>query len=187
MDGMTRAHGLVLFCVGIGVFAGTTNQLLPAVAFWPAMLLSCSGAFVFMKTNRVAMEEAEERARNAVKSKVSNKAAQRFAQQQDGTDGKLLAAMGEREVRGVAAQSAPPKQVKDDELVLCEVDSAAAQGATADSSDDDSFVVTEDVSFPLEIQEQGALADQIQKLKRLQEDGIISVDEFAIAKAKLLG
>jgi hypothetical protein len=43
------------------------------------------------------------------------------------------------------------------------------------------------VSFPIEIQEQDALATQIAKLRQLQEDGIISAEEFSIAKAKLLG
>jgi hypothetical protein len=42
------------------------------------------------------------------------------------------------------------------------------------------------VSFPLEVQEQTSLADQLDKLNRLREEGIISTEEFAVAKAKLL-
>jgi microsomal dipeptidase-like Zn-dependent dipeptidase len=183
MEGMTRAHGMVLFGLGIGVFAGTTNQLLPAVAFWPALVLSCAGAFVFMKANRAAMEEAEEHARKAVAPKIRNETMERFADRQAKTDGQALASMGEREVRGVAAQASRATQVNEDELVLYEVDDAAAPKTKADEAE---FVVTNDVSFPLEIQEQGALADQLEKLKKLQQDGIISADEFATAKAKLL-
>lgn len=184
MDGMTRAHGLVLFGLGLGVFAGTTNQVLPAVAFWPALLVSCFGAFVFMKANHDAMEEAETRARKAVEPTLRNETMERFAAQQAGTDGNVLASIGEREVRGVAARQAQPEQVQSDELVLYEVDDAVPGAKRQDKGAE--FVVTTDVSFPLEIQEQGALADQLEKLKKLQDDGIISADEFATAKAKLL-
>ncbi|MCP5043762.1 MAG: SHOCT domain-containing protein [bacterium] len=43
-----------------------------------------------------------------------------------------------------------------------------------------------DVSFPIEVQQQDSLADQIRKLQQLREDGIISDEEMATAKAKLL-
>ena len=50
----------------------------------------------------------------------------------------------------------------------------------------DDFKVATDVSFPLEVQEQDSLADQIMKLHQLRESGVISEEEMAIAKAKLL-
>jgi hypothetical protein len=43
------------------------------------------------------------------------------------------------------------------------------------------------VSFALEVQEHDSLADQIMKLQKLGEDGIISDDEITVAKSKLLG
>jgi len=58
---------------------------------------------------------------------------------------------------------------------------------SGDASDGDAFTVTTDVSFPLEVQQQNSLAEQLQKLSKLREGGILSDDEFAIAKAKLLG
>ena len=48
------------------------------------------------------------------------------------------------------------------------------------------FKVSTDVSFPIAVQESDSLADQIAKLNRLREDGIISQEEMAVAKAKLL-
>ena len=48
------------------------------------------------------------------------------------------------------------------------------------------FKVSSDVSFPLEIQERTSLAEQLDRLHRLQEEGIITAEEFAAAKAKLL-
>ena len=51
---------------------------------------------------------------------------------------------------------------------------------------EDSFRISSDVSFPLEIQEQTSLAEQLDKLNRLREEGVINAQEFAAAKAKLL-
>jgi len=68
-----------------------------------------------------------------------------------------------------------------DELVLDEVDESGNR-----SDDEAGFVVTTDVSFPVELQESRSLAEQLQKLQRLCEDGVITVEEFSIAKAKLL-
>ena len=39
------------------------------------------------------------------------------------------------------------------------------------------FLVSTDVSFPLEVQERCSLADQLRKLQRLHEEGIISDEE----------
>jgi hypothetical protein len=52
---------------------------------------------------------------------------------------------------------------------------------------DENFKVNSDVSFPVEVQQHDSLAEQILKLQKLKEDGIISDDEMTIAKAKLLG
>lgn len=43
-----------------------------------------------------------------------------------------------------------------------------------------------DVSFPIEIQESDALADQLGKLNQLLEQSVLTEEEYAIAKAKLL-
>lgn len=46
---------------------------------------------------------------------------------------------------------------------------------------------TSDVSFPLELQRGEALADPLRKLNPLRVQGILTEEEFAIAKARLLG
>ncbi len=55
-----------------------------------------------------------------------------------------------------------------------------------DSHDDLAFKVSEDVSFPVEVQERRQIADELRKLIRLFEDGSISEAELNAAKAKLL-
>jgi hypothetical protein len=83
-------------------------------------------------------------------------------------------------LHATAAQAVAGNQVNEDEIVLYEVDDEQAISGA------DEFMVTTDVSFPLEIPEQSSLADQLQKLQQLREQEIISSEEFAIAKAKLL-
>jgi hypothetical protein len=49
------------------------------------------------------------------------------------------------------------------------------------------FVVDTDVSFPVEVQRGDALADQLGKLNKLLSQGVLTEEEYAVAKAKLLG
>ena len=78
------------------------------------------------------------------------------------------------------AEAATAPQARPDELVLHELDAA-------EDGDGGEFAVTTDVSFPLEVQEHDSLADQLQKLGKLHEQGVITAEELAVAKAKLLG
>jgi hypothetical protein len=48
------------------------------------------------------------------------------------------------------------------------------------------LVVATDVSFPVEIQSGDALADPLRKLNQLLEPGVLTEEEYAVAKAKLL-
>jgi hypothetical protein len=52
---------------------------------------------------------------------------------------------------------------------------------------DDNFVVATNVSFPVEVQSADALADPLCKLIQLLEQGVLTEEEYAVAKAKLLG
>ena len=173
-----RSNGLALLAIGMGTFAGTTNGLLPAVAFWPALAVSALGCFVFMRANRVHLEAAERKASRAVNPTIRNRGAQENADRQARTDGQRLAALaterpGPSPDRGAA--TAAPR-----EILLSDVEPAAPSGK-------EKFVVSTDVSVPLEVQQKASLADQIVKLQKLLEDGTISAEEFAAAKAKLLG
>ncbi len=48
-------------------------------------------------------------------------------------------------------------------------------------------MVSTDVSFPIEVQSADALADPLRKLSQLLEQGVLTEEEYAVAKAKLLG
>jgi hypothetical protein len=198
----SRLTGLLLIVTGALTFLGTTNQLLPAVAFFPGLLVCALGCFVFLKANHEAMAEAERQRAERRNPVIKPRSADALADRQAATSGLALAGSEQRDGR-MAAQAAAAQQVQDDELVLYEVDQAganepavvgtleddaqgAAAGSAGEETNDPDFVVTTDVSFPLEIQQQGSLADQIAKLRRLADDKIISEEEFAVAKAKLL-
>lgn len=49
------------------------------------------------------------------------------------------------------------------------------------------FVVATNVSFPIEIQSGDALADPLRKPSQLVEQGVLTEEESAVAKAKRLG
>ena len=54
-------------------------------------------------------------------------------------------------------------------------------------SDSDDVQISSDVSFPLEIQRESSIADQLAKLVKLHEAGVLSAEELQVAKTKLLG
>jgi hypothetical protein len=183
MKTASRLHGLLLMGTGALVFLGTSAQWLPAEAFFPAVAVCLLGLVVFMKGNRKATELADQRLRRALDPDIRNQTAERFATRQADVDGRSLGSISERGVPGGAAPKSrrPVAQVDRDEIVLDEVEASGRKpGQEAD------FVVTTDVSFPVELQESRSLAEQLEKLQRLCEDGVITVEEFSIAKAKLL-
>ena len=195
----SRTSGLLLIVTGALTFLGTTNQLIPAVAFFPGLAVCVLGVVVFLKANHVALQESEKKTLARVNPVIKNTGGETLANRQAAIDGSPLDALGTRDGR-VAAATAATEQVQDDELVLYEVDQAQgddepsvepggedgpAEGPKT-AEENPGFVVTTDVSFPLEIQHQSSLADQLAKLRRLADDGIISEDEFAVAKTKLL-
>ena len=176
-----RTQGLVLMAMGMLVFAGTNAQMLPAVAFWPASLVCCIGIVVFIKGNRVASE-------------VGRGAHSPGPQSDD----------SQRDPRALRRPAGPNRRptsfrswtsAKSEQRRPCRFTQARSARTRSCSTrwttprkrrGDGEFVVTTDVSFPIEVQEQDSLAEQLQKLQRLKEQDIITADEFAIAKAKLL-
>ncbi len=48
------------------------------------------------------------------------------------------------------------------------------------------FVVATDVSFPVAVQAGDALADPLRKLNRLLEQGVLTAEQYAVAKTKIL-
>ena len=61
----------------------------------------------------------------------------------------------------------------------------ASDAIEIDDQDGD-FEVATDVSFPVEVQTGDALADQLKKLNQLMAQGVLTEEEYAVAKAKLL-
>jgi hypothetical protein len=177
-----RKVGLALIFLGMLIMLGNTSETLPPEAFFAGLALYPIGGFLFFKGSREAINKAERRAARIIAPRLHNESAEQQAAKQRAN----IDAHGsvDSQVYGNAARAVtPPAQQsetgKNLELNLYEVD--------ADSGDaGDDFKVATDVSFPLEVQEQDSLADQIMKLHQLRESGIISEEEMAIAKAKLL-
>ena len=166
-----RVLGLGLMAVATIAFLGTTSETLPAATFFPALLLFVIGAFKFLRQNRSAMAEAEERAKRAVRPGLrENRGARSLADRQTwGPAGSASNAEPD------SPSSHPPTPAP-----------SMSQPIEIDLEEDDLQVGT-DVSFPLEAQKGDALADQLTKLNRLLEQGVLTEEEYAIAKAKLLG
>lgn len=168
-----RTTGLLLMGVSIAAFLGTTSQALPALVFFPALMLFAIGAFKFLSTNGEAMAQADKRVENRLNPKIrENLHTQARAERLASKRGQALSSFG-------AAEEDPEQAARR---------AAGALSASAiefDSADAD-FVVATDVSFPVEVQRSDALADQLQKLNRLMAQGVLTEEEYAVAKAKLL-
>lgn len=179
-----RKVGLALICLGVVVLLGNTTEALPPEAFFAGLVLYPIGGYLFFKGSREAIKQAELRAARIRAPRLKNETAEKYAAQQKSN----IEAHGSVDAQ-VLTQSPPPAKAVvtsqtrgGGELALheLEVDAGPAAG------EEDDFAVTSDVSFPIEVQERDSLAEQIMKLQKLREDGIISDDEMATAKTKLL-
>ena len=169
-----RFTGLILMATAIAAFLGTTSNSLPSVTFFPALILFAAGAIKFMKTNHVALEKAEEKADRAVHPQLrENRHAQAHAQRQ-------------AERRGSALSHSGALDENANTIASADSDHIALGGYIEIEDRSDDFVVATDVSFPVEVQSGDALADQLRKLNQLLQQGILSAEEYAVAKTKLL-
>jgi len=141
---------------------------------------------LFMKGNRVATEQEEQRIRRGLDPELHNRTADAYAARQARADGRAIENLATLEAgrRPAPESTTRAEPIAADEIVLQEV---AAPGSAVDDNDDAAFVVTTDVSFPVEERTSGTLAEQLEKLDRLRDAGVLTAEEFAIAKAKLLG
>lgn len=170
-----RMPGLVLMGLASATFVATTAQVIPSIAFFPALVVFCLGALKFMKSNRVEMTKSERRVERRVNPVIrENVHAQAHAERLAAKRGSALSALSESDDEAERAAR------------LASGGTDAAAGIEIGESDDD-FVVTNDVSFPVEVQSGDALADQLKKLNALMAQGVLTEEEYAIAKAKLLG
>ena len=167
-----RKSGSALFLGGVLVFVGINSNLLAPEFFPVGLIMAPAGLLLFMKGNREAMERAEERAQRAVeRPKIGSVTADAFADQQ---------------AKSIAERGHVDSRLRPTRTLAGDVDALELRDELEFEDDGEEFSVSTDVSFPVDVQQRGALADEIRKLQRLLEDGVIDEREFAAAKAKLL-
>ena len=175
-----RSTGLILMGLAVAAFLGSTSEVLPPVTFFPALALFAVGGVQFFLSSRVALAEAERQTQERLKPVIrENRSAQATAERRAMRRGAALdsvdsALADESATHRRPAGTAPASRTAPIEL---ELEASAAAGE---------LVVTQDVSFPVEVQRGDALADQLRKLNLLLTQGILTEEEYAIAKAKLL-
>jgi hypothetical protein len=177
-----RVAGLAFLLIGVLTLLGNTMDVLPAEAFWVGLIAYPIGGYLLFASSSKAIQKVEHRTSRSLDPTIQNERSRAYAEQQARNLSKAPDSIKERvqHARAQRAQASHREQVLKDELVLYEVDAAEATTSEGD------FTVSTDVSFPLELQEQTSLAEQLDKLHRLQEEGIITAEEFAAAKTKLL-
>ncbi len=174
-----RSTGLALLLVGVLVLMGNTLDLLPPEAFWAGLLTYPIGGYLFFMGSRQAIERAELRTARRLNPRLGNSPGEDHARRQaDHTVNPHAPRNVPDDLPGV--EPAPsPQPATPDEPVLNEIEMDG-------NDEEDDFQVGTDVSYPVEIQERSSLADQLEKLSKLQQQGIIGDEELAVAKAKLL-
>ena len=166
-----RISGLILMGVSVAAFMGTTTEALPAITFFPALLLFCVGAFKFVRSNSEAMAEAEKKVERRLNPELrQNKHTQAHAERLAARRGGSLSSISEYDAGAEHAARMASGQATEIDIGDCEGE----------------LVVTTDVSFPVEVQSGDALADQLKKLNQLMAQGVLTEEEYAVAKSKLL-
>ena len=171
-----RQTGLLLLLTSTAAFAASSQDLIPAAAFFIGIALAPFGVFLFMRGNRRATEKFERRLERNLNPVLKNEAAMQNAERQAIRNLDLEAG------RGHIAHSVTENQVLDGELLLCDI----SECLEIEAAGDEEIKTETDVSFPVEVQERSSLADQIEKLRRLAADGVLSQEEFEAAKARIL-
>lgn len=171
-----RSTGLILMGLAVAAFLGSTSEALPPATFFPALALFGIGAVKFLKSSREALAEAERRTQEKLhpvirENRSTQATAERMAQRRGAALNELNATLPPKTTPTARATRGQPMQAAPIDLDPSEAD----------------LVVTQDVSFPVEVQRGDALADQLRKLNLLLTQGILTEEEYAIAKAKLLG
>ena len=174
-----RMTGLSLMGLSIAAFLGSTSEMLPSATFFPALAVFVLGAIKFMRANSVEMARAEKRVERKMNPTLrKNQQAQAHAERLAARQGNALSSLNasddvDAEAAARLASGQRPAQTP-------------GGGAIEIGEDDADLVVTTDVSFPVEVQAGDALADQLKKLNQLMAQGVLTEEEYAVAKAKLL-
>jgi len=171
-----RRAGLFLLLTSSAVFVASSQNLIPAGAFFIGALIAPVGGFLYMKGNRKATAEFERRLVRNLNPTLKNEAAMREADAQAQRSLDLEA--GQRHV----ARSVTENEFVDEELLLCDI----SESLEVENDEEDELKIETDVSFPLEVQERSSIADQIAQLRNLVTDGTLTPEEFEAAKARVL-
>ena len=173
-----RSTGLILMALAVAAFLGSTAEVLPPATFFPALALFAIGALKFFISSREAIAEAELRTQAKLRPVIrENRSAQAAAERSAMRRGAAL-----NEVN--AGLPAPARGSAAHPEIPAAPDREAIE---FDQPEGEQLVVMPDVSFPVEVQRGDALADQLRKLNQLLTQGILTEQEYAIAKARLLG
>lgn len=201
----SRISGTLLLVLSTLAFLASTRELLPAESVFPAMLLFAIGAVQLLRGQRQAAQRARpatpvakgsaDRSISSVRHDLAlaeRRAMRTGASQQTLTPETSSSPTLERAPSqttqsraGLAPAPAATARTTAPEIELEDAVWESEPGSEKEDEDAD-FLVSEDVSFPIEIQRGEALADQLRKLSQLLEQGILSEAEYALAKAKLL-
>ena len=184
-----RLTGLLLLLTGVLTLVGNTMDILPPQSFWAGLLTYPIGGYLFFMGSRQSFANAEQRTARALNPRIKNAQGEAFARQQErhivnphasGSDVQVSIEGFDDEpsawTAGTPAEATTSQQVPRREVVLHDDEVSA----------EEEFSVASDVSFPNEGSEPMSIADQLEKLSKLQQQGVISAEELAIAKAKLL-
>ena len=172
-----KSTGFILMALAVAAFLGSTSEVLPPVTFFPALALFGIGAVQFLKSSREALTEAERRTQEKLHPVIrENRSVQAGAERRAMRRGATLNELNAPEAAASAASAFPPVGRR----------RQAAPEALELDSEEGELVVNPDVSFPVEVQRGDALADQLRKLNQLLTQGILTEEEYAIAKAKIL-
>lgn len=171
-----RPLGLLLIGLSILAFLGSTHELLPAATFFPALALFTIGAFQLVRgQQRIGRQETPPPRTEPGRTRPD----------------RLSRPHPSLAVRGAPVSgwpSAPPPPlpgVSGPERVARS--SPTPEAGEIDLEDEvEDFVVSTDVSFPLEIQRREALADRLRELSQLLDQGVLSEAEYVLARTKLL-
>jgi len=174
-----RMTGLSLMGLSIVAFLGTTTQMLPSVTFFPALAVFVLGAIKFLRANKVEMAKAEKRVERKLNPTIrTSQHAQAHAERLAARRGSAISSLNGSDIDAEAAARQASGRMATE---------PPGGDAIEISEDEADLVVTTDVSFPVEVQTGDALADQLKKLNQLMTQGVLTEEEYAVAKAKLLG
>lgn len=199
----SRISGALLLVLSTLAFLASTRELLPAVSVFPALLLFAIGAVQLLRGQRKAAQRTRPTAsvaRGAADRSISSVRQDLAPAERRATRSALSHQPLRPEVGSFSSPLQPPTQAMRSRadsppaptaaisLPEIELEDAAWESEPGSKKEDEDagFLVSGDVSFPIEIQRGDALADQLRKLSLLLEQGVLSEAEYALAKAKLL-